>query len=67
MQATVFTFEDDGSGTVVFDDGHQEPFAAGAFRRSGLRFLRPGQRVRLRRGDDGAIEALTISTLPEPD
>lgn len=67
MQATVFTFEDDGSGTVVFDDGHQEPFAAGAFRRSGLRFLRPGQRVRLRRGDDGTIEALTIATLPDPD
>ena len=67
MQATVFTFEDDGSGTVVFDDGHQEGFAPAAFRRSGLRFLRPGQRVRLRRDAEGTIEALTIATLPEPD
>jgi cold shock CspA family protein len=67
MQATVLTFEDDGSGTVVFDDGGRAAFAAEAFARSGLRFLRPGQRVRLRRAPDGEIEAITIITMPEPD
>jgi cold shock CspA family protein len=67
MQATVLTFEDDGSGTVVFDDGERVAFAREAFVRSGLRFLRPGQRVRLRQAEDGHVEALTIITLPEPD
>jgi hypothetical protein len=67
MQATVLTFEDDGSGTVVFDDGTRAGFGREAFAWSGLRFLRPGQRVRLRQADDGYIEAITIVTLPDPD
>jgi 2-phospho-L-lactate guanylyltransferase len=67
MQATVLRFEQDGSGTVLFDDGERAAFARDAFARSGLRLLRPGQRVRLRRAEDGRIEALTIITLPEPD
>lgn len=67
MQGTVLTFEEDGSGTVVFDDGSRVDFSTDAFARSGLRFLRPGQRVRLRLAEDGHVEALTIITLPEPD
>jgi 2-phospho-L-lactate guanylyltransferase len=46
MQATVVTFDaDQGNGSVVLDDGTSLPFSASAFEGSGLRFLRPGQRV----------------------
>ncbi len=62
----MFTFDDDGSGTVVRDDGSALPFSAKAFSSSGLRFLRPGQRVRLRLSESGDIEAITIVTLPDP-
>jgi cold shock CspA family protein len=65
MQATVFEFDDtDGSGTVVLDDGQRLPFGAQAFAASGLRLLRPGQRVRVELSTARAIESLTILTLP---
>jgi cold shock CspA family protein len=65
MQATVLDFdESEHSGRVVFDDGHAELFSADAFRASGLRLLRPGQRVRLEKAADGRITSLTILTLP---
>ncbi|HZJ05040.1 MAG TPA: hypothetical protein VFD59_06170 [Nocardioidaceae bacterium] len=48
MQATVSSFDPGtASGTVLLDDGVQLPFAAEALAGSGLRLLRPGQRVRL--------------------
>jgi 2-phospho-L-lactate/phosphoenolpyruvate guanylyltransferase len=65
MQATVARFDDStGAGTVLFDDGIELPFDAEAFRRSGLRLLRLGQRVRVELAADGQrVVALTILTL----
>jgi cold shock CspA family protein len=66
MQATVETFEPETrGGTVLLDDGTRLPFDADAFATSGLRFLRLGQRVKLRIVD-GRIEALTHIALPMP-
>lgn len=45
MQASVHTVADDGSGTALLDDGRSVRFSADVFDRSGLRHLRPGQRV----------------------
>jgi hypothetical protein len=66
MQATVHTFAPDGSGSVLLDDGRELPFAAAAFAESGLRLLRPGQRLTVLTGtvgvdgsdDDGATESV---------
>jgi len=65
VQATVFDFDPrDGSGTVVLDDGERISFGPPAFAASGLRLLRPGQRVRLDVSSAGDVERLTIVTLP---
>ena len=48
MQATVSSFDPQtASGTVLADDGVELRFSADALAQSGLRTLRPGQRVRL--------------------
>lgn len=44
VQATIHTDGDDG-GSVLLDDGREIPYAAAALAGSGLRRLRPGQRV----------------------
>lgn len=44
VQATIHTYDDAG-GTVLLDDGREIPYAATALAESGLRRLRPGQRV----------------------
>ena len=44
MQATVFSHDPD-STTVVTDDGRRLEADAEVFAASGLRFVRPGQRV----------------------
>ncbi len=54
------------SGSVFTDDGTVVPFGAQSLAGSGLRLLRPGQRVRLRLGQDGAVAALTLATFPLP-
>ena len=65
MQATVRSFDDRARrGTVFLDDGTVLEFGAAAFGVSGLRLLRPGQRVSIRAGEDGTITALTLITLP---
>nr|WP_239133482.1 cold-shock protein [Rugosimonospora africana] len=64
MQGTVASYDPDGrSGTVLLDDGTELPFPAAAFDASGLRLLRPGQRVRLERRD-GEVTALGLVTMP---
>ena len=46
MQASVHRYqEDDGSGSVLLDDGREIPFDGTVMDASGLRLLRPGQRV----------------------
>lgn len=67
MQATVSAFDPaTSSGTVLLDDGVELEFSRQALAGTGLRLLRPGQRVRLRTSGDGAdltVEALQIITL----
>jgi cold shock CspA family protein len=46
VQATVYRFDpDSGSGSVITDQGVVLPFELEALRLSGLRHLRPGQRL----------------------
>jgi 2-phospho-L-lactate guanylyltransferase len=67
MQATVSSFDPRlRTGEVLLDDGRALTFPARAFDGSGLRLLRLGQRVRLSLDADGAIDFLTIATLPDP-
>ncbi len=67
MQATVRDFDAaTGSGSVFLDDGSVAEFGAAVFAASGLRLLRRGQRVAIRRGPSGAITALTLATFPLP-
>ena len=67
MQGTVATYDEETrSGSVFLDDGVQLPFEAGALVGTGLRLLRPGQRVRLETtgsGDGLRIVGVQILTL----
>jgi 2-phospho-L-lactate guanylyltransferase len=65
MQATVSSFDPTTSaGAVLLDDGVELPFASSALEGSGLRLLRPGQRVRLQTVGDGPdIEVLRLQIL----
>jgi cold shock CspA family protein len=46
MQASVHKYDDkSGSGSVLLDDGLEVPFDGSVLDGSGLRLLRPGQRV----------------------
>jgi cold shock CspA family protein len=67
MQATVREFDPaSGAGSVFLDDGTVCEFGPEVFAASGLRLLRRGQRVAIRRGPSGAIAALNLATLPLP-
>jgi cold shock CspA family protein len=57
-QATVSAFHADGSATVLRDDGLLVDADAAAVRAGGWRTLRPGQRVTVRRGDDGRVQVV---------
>lgn len=67
MQATVSTYDPATSGgTVLLDDGVQLGFSAEALAGSGLRLLRPGQRVRIELADEDdvpVVRRLQILTL----
>ena len=61
MQGTVATYDPDThAGTLLLDDGRELTFPADAFRRSGLRLLRLGQRVTIETGDDGTVVGLRL-------
>ena len=46
MQASVHRYDhENGSGSVLLDDGREIPFDGKVMDASGLRLLRPGQRV----------------------
>jgi 2-phospho-L-lactate guanylyltransferase len=56
VQATVHTFDPrTGSGSVLTDDGVRLAFAPPAFEDSGLRLLRPGQRLTVDVRDDEVV------------
>lgn len=63
MQGTVRSFDAvTRSGVVLLDDGSPVTFGPTAFAKSGLRLLRPGQRLRLRVDRDGAVTAVSLVT-----
>ena len=65
MQATVRSFDPAaGSGSVFLDDGTVVGFGPAAFAGSGLRLLRPGQRVTIGCDPGGVITGLTLATFP---
>ncbi len=67
MQATVRSYDAAArAGTVFTDGGTVLSFSPAALAGSGLRLLRPGQRVRIRLDEGGAISALTLATFPLP-
>jgi cold shock CspA family protein len=67
VQATVSSFDPTTrAGAVLLDDGVELRFGPDALTGSGLRLLRPGQRVRLQTSGEGAaleVRALQILTL----
>lgn len=66
MQATVSRYGPDGDGAVLLDDGRELQFDASALADTGLRFLRPGQRVRIETDENGEhprVRRLQILTL----
>ncbi len=68
MQGTVWEFDSERrDGRVVLDDGHTVSFSSAVFAASGLRLLRPGQRVRFELDDAQDVRSLTILTLADPD
>lgn len=53
MQATVHTFDEETrAGSVLLDDGREQPFDTAVFALSALRHLRSGQRVSIESADD---------------
>jgi len=67
VQATVSRFDAvTGDGAVLLDDGRELTFAADALAGTGLRLLRPGQRVRVGLEGSGgrpSVQHLQILTL----
>jgi len=67
VQATVRSYDPAArSGSLFADDGTVLEFGPDALAGSGLRLLRPGQRVTVRRDAGGAITALALVTFPLP-
>jgi cold shock CspA family protein len=63
-QGTVAEFDPtEHTGVVLLDDGTAVPFPADAFAVSGLRLLRPGQRVHIDRDIHGTVTRVTLFTL----
>ena len=61
MQGTVATFDPQShAGTLLLDDGSEIPFPAEAFRRSGLRLLRLGQRVGVEADAAGTVTRVSV-------
>ena len=64
MQATVYRFDpESAAGSVLTDEGVVLPFDVTALRRSGLRHLRPGQRLTVEQSPEGTVTALTLGTI----
>jgi hypothetical protein len=64
VQATAASFSPETfCGSVLLDDGTRLPFDAVAFAASGLRFVRPGQRLRVE-VRDGRVVALVHAAFP---
>jgi len=70
VQATVHRYDEDSrSGTVLLDDGLELGFDSDAVAAGQMRFLRFGQRVRIRTtgsGSDQRVTYLILATLADP-
>ena len=67
-QATVADFDTvSRTGRILLSDRTFAAFDAAVFDRSGLRLLQSGQRVAVRLGGDGTVEAVGLPTLPLPE
>ena len=66
MQATVFSHDADGATVVVTDAGVSHDVPPEVFAASGLRFVRPGQRVSITE-DEGEITRLWIVGIGEDE
>ncbi len=65
MQGTVATYDAETlTGSVLLDNGTKLEFDDAAFRASGLRLLRLGQRLSLETDATGHIIRVTIPTMP---
>lgn len=65
IQGTISVFDiDTHSGKLLCDDGTELIFDGAAFDASGLRFLRPGQRVRVVLDPSGNVTLVTLVTMP---
>lgn len=63
MQATVYRYDPEtGAGSVLTDGGEVLPFEVDAMVESGLRHVRPGQRLTVVRDDD-RITALYLGSI----
>jgi cold shock CspA family protein len=61
MQGTVATFDSESqSGTLLLDDGTELAFPAEAFRASGLRLLRLGQRLTVQADSTGTVARVSV-------
>lgn len=61
MQGTIATFDPQTlSGTVLLDDGTELAFPDAAFRASGMRLLRSGQRVDITTGPGGDVTKVQL-------
>jgi cold shock CspA family protein len=61
MQATVATFDPPtGSGLLLLDNGRELALPAEAFAASGLRLLRPGQRLTVTSDDSGRVVRVSL-------
>jgi cold shock CspA family protein len=57
VQGSVHRFDPQtGAGSVLLDDGTEVPFDGEAFARSGLRFVRVGQRLSVELADDAVVD-----------
>lgn len=70
MQGTIARFEpetDSGAsdliGSALLDDGRQVDFDTAAFVASGLRLVRPGQRINLEIDASGHVTRIDIPTM----
>jgi 2-phospho-L-lactate guanylyltransferase len=64
LPATCRTFDPDtGGGEVVLDDGTVLAFDAGAWQATPIRFLRPGQRLRVRVSGDARAAGARVTRL----
>jgi cold shock CspA family protein len=64
MQATVYRYDPaSGSGAVLTDQGAVLPFTVEALRLSGLRHLRPGQRLTVELDEGRRVSALRLETI----